>query len=156
MEDIDFIYSERMMKWTRFLYFCCRWTDQYLCLLYLLQILYPATTGRNFDEILRVVDSLLLTAKHKVIDFSRTYCNGNFETNECSNMLRSSFHSNSSDVVNTACIEVATPVDWCVGDSVMVQPTVSADEATVLFPSMEKRELPSGKEYLRMTPMPRD
>ncbi|XP_068449109.1 peroxiredoxin-6 [Clinocottus analis] len=77
-----------------------------------LSILYPATTGRNFDELLRVIDSLQLTAQKKV----------------------------------------ATPVDWKVGEKVMVIPSLSEAEAAVLFPNgVTTKEVPSGKKYLRYT-----
>jgi len=77
-----------------------------------LSLLYPATTGRNFNEILRVVDSLQLTAVQKV----------------------------------------ATPVDWNKGDKAMVVPSLSEEDAKKLFPKLEKKEVPSGKSYLRFTP----
>ncbi|XP_071096407.1 peroxiredoxin-6-like [Haliotis cracherodii] len=76
-----------------------------------LSLLYPATTGRNFAEILRVIDSLQLTASKKV----------------------------------------ATPVDWESGKPCMVVPSLSNEDAKKLFPNFTKVDLPSGKEYVRMT-----
>lgn len=75
-------------------------------------ITYPASTGRNFNEILRVIDSLQLTEYHKV----------------------------------------ATPVNWEVGQDVVIVPSLQ-DEAEIA------KRFPKGyravKPYLRLTPDPR-
>jgi thioredoxin-dependent peroxiredoxin len=74
-------------------------------------LVYPMSTGRNFDEILRVIDSLQLTAKHKV----------------------------------------ATPVNWKVGDDVIIAGSVSDDEAKKIYPQGWKALRP----YIRIVPQPK-
>jgi alkyl hydroperoxide reductase subunit AhpC len=71
---------------------------------------YPAATGRNFQEILRTIDSLQLTDKHSV----------------------------------------STPVDWKVGEDVIIAGSVSDEQAKQKFPGFK-----TIKPYLRTTPMPR-
>ena len=75
-------------------------------------LLYPATSGRNFDEILRLLDSLQLSAK----------------------------------------LPIATPVDWKVGEKVMVPPNVKDEDVAKHFPQgvEVRKDLPSGKGYIRM------
>lgn len=72
-----------------------------------LTMTYPMTVGRNFNEILRVIDALQTTDEQ----------------------------------------EVACPADWQPGDSVIIRPNVSNDDA--------KRKFPQGwktlKPYLRLT-----
>jgi 1-Cys peroxiredoxin 6 len=80
-----------------------------------LSILYPASTGRNFDEIIRVIDSLQLTAVRKL----------------------------------------ATPANWVAGGDCVVVPSVPTAEARTLFKDVRVVDLPSKKEYLRMTKDPR-
>ncbi|MEA2553284.1 MAG: thioredoxin-dependent peroxiredoxin [Fimbriimonadaceae bacterium] len=75
-----------------------------------LTLTYPAPTGRNFEEILRVVDALQLTDKYKV----------------------------------------ATPVNWKDGQDVIILPSVSDEDAKLLFPGGWKTEKP----YLRTTAQP--
>jgi len=77
-----------------------------------LTITYPAPTGRNFDEILRVVDALQLTDRAKV----------------------------------------ATPVNWTQGNDVIILPSVSDDDAKVMFPEGFR----TLKPYLRMTSQPKE
>ena len=77
-----------------------------------LSLTYPMSTGRNFDEVLRVLDSCQLTAKHKV----------------------------------------ATPVNWKVGEDVIIIPSVSDDEAKEKYPGGWS----SPKPYIRIVPQPTD
>lgn len=50
---------------------------------------------------------------------------------------------------------IATPVGWKKGEDVVIQPTVSDEDATRIFPAgFKKVALPSGKGYLRMTADP--
>ena len=73
-------------------------------------IIYPPSAGRNFDEILRLIDSLQLTDGYKV----------------------------------------ATPVNWQVGEDVIIVPSVSDEDADKMFPKGYK----TIKPYLRTTPQP--
>ena len=75
-----------------------------------LMMTYPMTTGRNFDEIGRVLDSMQMTAKHKV----------------------------------------ATPVNWKLGEDVIIAGSVSDDDAKKLFPQGWK----APKPYLRIVKLP--
>ena len=73
-------------------------------------ITYPASTGRNFTEILRVIDSLQLTAEYSV----------------------------------------ATPVDWVVGEEVIISPSVKQEDVEAKYPKGHRIVKP----YLRYTPQP--
>ena len=75
-----------------------------------LSITYPASTGRNFDEVLRVVDSLQLTSDY----------------------------------------QVATPVNWKIGEDCIVVPSIKTKDIPKKFPKGH-REI---KSYLRYTPQP--
>ncbi len=74
-------------------------------------LVYPMTTGRNFDEVLRVIDSLQLTAKHKV----------------------------------------STPVNWKLGEDVIIAGSVSDDDAKKQYPQGWK----APKPYIRIVPQPK-
>ena len=72
---------------------------------------YPAATGRNFDEVIRVIDSLQLSAKH----------------------------------------QVATPVNWKVGEDVIISGAVSDEQAKEKYPQGFK----TIKPYLRTVAQPK-
>lgn len=48
--------------------------------------------------------------------------------------------------------KIATPANWKPGEAVVISPSVSNDEARVMFPQGYKTaDLPSNKDYLRFT-----
>jgi thioredoxin-dependent peroxiredoxin len=73
-------------------------------------LIYPMSSGRNFDEVLRLLDSLQVSAKHGV----------------------------------------ATPVNWKLGQDVIIPANVSDEDAKKKFPKGFK----TLKPYLRTTPQP--
>lgn len=73
-------------------------------------ITYPMSTGRNFVEILRLLDSAQLTAAQ----------------------------------------QVATPANWQRGESVIISPAVSDDDARAKYPDGWQQPLP----YVRIIPQP--
>jgi alkyl hydroperoxide reductase subunit AhpC len=75
-----------------------------------LMLIYPMSTGRNFDEILRALDSIQLSAKHKV----------------------------------------STPVNWKNGEDVLLQASVTEEEAKQNYPGGVK----SPKPYIRIVAQP--
>ena len=72
---------------------------------------YPMSSGRNFDEILRVLDSLQISAKHNV----------------------------------------ATPVNWKLGDDVIIPTSVTEEQAKQKYPGGWK----TLKPYLRVVAQPK-
>ena len=75
-------------------------------------LLYPMSSGRNFDEVLRLLDSVQLTESKGV----------------------------------------ATPVNWKVGESVIIPPSVSDEDAKAKYPGGWE----TVKPYLRRIPQPQD
>ena len=105
-----------------------------------LQILYPASTGRNFAEVLPRPSCIRLLAP---CVFS------------CRQLTLLQILRVVDSLQLTANYSVATPANWTQGQPCMVVPSLSDEAAAEKFPKgFDKAALPSGKGYIRLTPQP--
>jgi len=112
-------------------------------------------------QILRVIDSLQLTASHSVATPVDCTVVSIHPVLSCTSLplvfcpLLPQILRVIDSLQLTASHSVATPVDWKQGHECVVVPSLSDDAASAKFPKgFKKVELPSGKGYLRLTPSP--
>ena len=94
-------------------------------------ITYPPSTGRNFDEIIRVVDSLQL------VTFFSTFRQRVMHSNDHFVNICIFFQTDEK--------KCATPVNWKQGEKVCILPSVSNEDAKKMFGSFD-----AVKPYLRI------
>ena len=105
-----------------------------------LSLLYPASTGRNFDEIIRVVDSLQLTANHSVAT-PANWKDGDY----CMVLPTVTNEAAEKKFPKVSAFGKRIRLSWFRG---------LASISTPLLQGFTTVEVPSGKGYLRMTPQP--
>ena len=109
-----------------------------------LQILYPASTGRNFAEVWRALRCLFCFEMPRIN-----------QSLPCQRLTLEQILRVVDSLQLTASYSVATPANWTQGQPCMVVPSLSDEAAAEKFPKgFEKAALPSGKGYIRMTPQP--
>nr|CAD7406733.1 unnamed protein product [Timema cristinae] len=110
-----------------------------------LSMQYPASTGRNVDEILRVIDSLQLTSRLKVIATPANWTDGGeAKENDGDEVSREETARNAKKEQKTASV--------LPGTKVMILPHVKDEDLPKLFPKgVEKINMPSGITYVRTT-----
>ena len=110
-----------------------------------LQTLYPATTGRNFFEAIRCLESLQVCRHHQVSPCCR-----------CCPLAHAPAAHRPALPLATPCypptplLQVGTPANWSAGEDTFIDDAVASADAKDLFEKGFAEILP----YFRITPMP--